>query len=158
MSKYLILIISMLIDGLIPNITNYTLNNLTYFTPLCTVTSLVFLIKPNKNDKKLLPITILLYSALYINNLLLSIVLFIPIYYLIKFIKNIVSDNLLTVLIQAIITILVYEAILFITYSVIVNRTFILHNYWYKVTHSLLLNLIYALVLYFYKRSSKKFT
>ena len=43
MKKYIFILISIIIDGLIPNITLFGFNNLTYFTPLCTLVSLVII-------------------------------------------------------------------------------------------------------------------
>ena len=75
MKKIIILLISILIDGLITNITLYNFNNITYFMPMCTVVSLIFLYE-DKDFLKLYLISSSVYGTLYINNLLFSFILF----------------------------------------------------------------------------------
>lgn len=155
MKRYIILIISLLIDLLISNITYYNFNNLTFLTPLCMVTSLIFIFD-GKKDIKLLVITIILHSALFTNNLLLSFIIFIILYYLIKLMKYIIKDNLWVNLIEVIIVILVYELLLYFIYSSFIYLFFNINNYWYKVSHSLIINIIYAIIIYYVVKTNKK--
>ncbi len=159
MKKYLVLLISILLDGLITNITLYSFNNITYFMPLCTVTSLVFILNQNENNKKLFILNVLLYSAFYMHNLILSFTIFLIIYYLIKIIKKIITVNKITLFLEVIIIIAIYEFILFFIYSLILSKNFIIDNYWYKLSHSIIINIIYSFILYllFYKNKHKTF-
>ena len=74
--KYLIILISIILDGLIPNITLFSFNNITYFTPVCTSISLIFLYSEDKKFYKILFFISMIYGSLYINNLILSITVF----------------------------------------------------------------------------------
>jgi len=69
MKRYIILLISIIIDGMIPNITIYDFNNITYFTPLCTVISLV-IIYNDKNFINLFLFSSIVYGSLYMSNIL----------------------------------------------------------------------------------------
>lgn len=156
MKKYLIILISIIIDGIIPNITLYNFNNITYFTPICTGISLIFLYEDDKFFYRLLFFTILLFGVLYINNLILSFVLFTIIFFIIKVFKYFFKDNFFTILIQILLVILCWDLMFFVIKSLIINNRFIWQDYFYKVSHSILFNLIYGVILFkLLKKSSK---
>lgn len=148
MKKYLIILVSILIDGLIPNITLFNFNNITYFTPLCTAVSLIFLYENNKTFYKLITFTIIIYAGLYVNNLILAIIIFIIIIYIIHVFKKCFKDNIFTVLIQVLIVICTWDLLFFLFDSIFIIKSFIWSNYLYKISHSLILNIIYGLILY----------
>jgi len=148
MKKYLIILISIIIDGLIPNITLYSFNNITYFTPICTGISLIFLYEDNKSFYRLLLFTCFLYGILYINNLILSFVLFISITLIIRIFKRFFKDNLFTILVQILLVIFTWDIIFFIVNSFVITNTFIWSNYFYKISHSIIFNVIYGIILF----------
>ena len=141
MKKIIILLISLLLDGLIPNITLYNLNNLTYFTPMCTVICLIFLYNDKDFIKLYLEVSII-YGSLYMSNILLSFILFFCVITSIKLMKKIWEENLFVIILEILI---------------ILTSNFIFNNYLYKFTHSLLLNIIYGLILYKITKKSSKF-
>lgn len=153
MKKYIILIISILIDGIIPNLTLFNFNNLTYFTPLCTVTSLV-IIYSDKSFVSLFLFSSIIYGTLYINNLLVAFTSFYIILLIIKYFKKIFEDNLIIILLECILIIFIYEFIQFLIYSL---GTFNLNDYFYKVVHSLFFNILYAItIFYIYDKKGSK--
>jgi len=156
MKKYIILLISIILDGLIPNISLYQHNNLTYFTPLCTIISLVVIYK-NDEFIQLLIFSSLLYGGLYISNILLSFVLFFIVLIIIKYLKKSLKDNFITIMIQFVIIIVSYDFIFFIIISSINIGVFNFNFYLYKITHSLLWNILYGISIFFIydKRCSK---
>ena len=147
MKRYLILLISIVLDGLIPNITLYSFNNITYFTPVCTGISLIFLYDNNKSFYKILFFTIFVYGTLYINNLILSFILFSVIYLIIKIFKKLFRDNFITIIIQILLVIMSWDLVLFIINSLHSND-FLWSNYLYKLSHSIIFNLLYGLILF----------
>ena len=157
MKKYIVFLISIIIDGLIPNITLFNFNNITYFTPLCTVVSLVFLYNDRKDFIKLWLVSSLIYGSLYIHNLFLSFILFFVILLVIKGLKRLFTDTLIINLIEVILVICIYDFIFFSIHSLIVVNHFIWKNYFYKILHSIIFNFIYGIILFFVfpKKSSK---
>jgi len=151
MNKILILALSLIIDFLIPNITLYSFNNITYFFPMATVISLIFI-----DDYKLILISSIIYGALYTGNIVLSITLFFLISIFCYIYRKYFMKNLITIILQILIVIFLYDFLYFLIYSFVYNQ-FIWNNLFYKVSHSLITNIIYGTTLYrlTLKRSSK---
>lgn len=152
MIPYIIMIVSILLDGILSNYLPYLVNNLSFFTPCLTLTS-IFLIYPfyRKDEKKYL-ITVfilgIIYDLFYTNLLFYNGVLFCLIgIILCKTQKNIKINSINTIL-EVIGIIIFYEGmngILLWVYQV-VPVTF--YKVFYKIIHSLLLNAIYAEIIY----------
>lgn len=152
MIPYMIMIISLLLDGLITNYTPYLVNNLSLFTPLLTLVSLL-LIFPffQKDYKKYLLIAFILgiiYDVFYTNMLFFNAVLFFIIASINIKVQKWISPNAFNLLIQAIGTIIIYESltglILFIYNMVPITP----YKVYYKIIHSLLLNILYTECIY----------
>lgn len=156
MKTYIILIISIIIDGLISNITLYQFNCLTYFTPLCTIVSLIFLYD-DKNFVKVFLLSSILYGALYMSNMLLSFILFIIILLVIRMVKKLVKDNLPLIILQILLVVALYDGIFYFITSIVSMNKFSFDAYIYKLSHSIILNLLYGISLFFIcdKKSSK---
>lgn len=156
MKRYLILFLSILIDGLIGNLTVYSINNLSYFTPLCTVVSLVFLYD-EKHFLWLFLFSSILYGGLYLSNLLLSFILFFVVMIAIKLCKHFLEDNFFTLLLQTIIIIVIYEFLFYGIASLLWFNSFKIDIFLYKLRHSIILNFLYSVFLYYVcnKNSSK---
>lgn len=156
MKKYLIILISIIIDGIMPNITLYGLNNITYFTPVCTGISLIFLYEDNKQFYRLLLFTILLFGGLYINNLILSFIIFNSVFFIIKLFKYFFKDNYFTILIQILLVVFSWDLIFFVVSGLVINNSFIWEDYFYKVSHSIIFNVIYGTILFNLLKNSSK--
>lgn len=155
MRKYLIIIIAIILDGLIPNITLFNFNNITYYSPICTGVSLIFLYNDDKTFYKLLLFCIFTYGTLYINNLFLSLTVFGLIFLFLKIIKKTFKDNFVTIVVQILLVVIIWDITFFIFYSLI-EKNFMWNNYFYKLGHSILFNIIYGIVL-FKTLNKKKF-
>lgn len=153
--KYLIILISIILDGLIPNISLFNFNNITYFTPLCTAISIIFLCDDRKFNRILLLISII-YGSLYINNLLLSMIIFFVIFILIRIFKKFFRDNIFTIVIQILLVIIIWDLLLFLFNSLLVTNVFRWNNYFYKITHSILFNIIYGISLFIVLKKCSK--
>ena len=146
--RYLIVLISIILDGLIPNITLFNFNNITYFTPVCTAISLIFLYGEDKRFYIMLSFTSIIYGSLYINNLILSIIVFLIVFIFIKLFKMFFKDNIITIIVQILLTIFIWDLLFFLFSSMLIKNAFMWKNYFYKVSHSILFNLIYGLFLF----------
>lgn len=148
----IILIVSILLDGVLTNFLPYLVNDLSIFTPLLTVVS-IFIIYPLNRKKEtkffiLIFIVGIIYDLLYTNLLFLNGLLFVLIALLSKVIYKNFETSYFKLIIYTILIIIVYESvyagILFI-YRV-VPITF--YKLIYKISHTLILNIIYTEILY----------
>lgn len=162
MIPIIIIIITILLDGVLTNILPYTVNNLSIFTPMFTILLPIviypFYIKEEKKYLITLIIIGIIYDLFYTNLLFYdAIVLFIFGLIMIKLYKNI-GYNYVKVLIYALLSIIVYELfnslIILIFNLVPINPMKVL----YKISHSIILNIIYISILYLIiKKLPKKY-
>ena len=152
MIPIIIMIISLLLDGLLTNYLPYIPNDLSLFTPLLTVVS-IFIIYPfyRKKEKKYyitLFILGIVYDLFFTNLLFFNSLLFL----LIGLVSRIINKNYEITFIRLIIyipiIIILYESttalIIFIYQLVPITIDKVI----YKITHSLLLNIIYIEFIY----------
>lgn len=148
----IILIVSLLLDGILSNYLPFLVNDLSLFTPLLTLVS-IFLIYPFFKKKETLYFVIvfflgMIYDLFYTNLLFFNAVLFLCLALITMYIYKNLEVNALKLLIYLIIIITSYESltglILFIYNIVPVTIPKVL----YKITHSLILNIIYGELLY----------
>lgn len=150
MISLIIMIISLILDGILSNFLPY--NDLSLFTPLLTIVS-IFLIYPfykKKETNYFITIAILgiIYDLFYTNLLFFNAALFLIIGYITKIIYKNLEISVIKLIIYLITIITIYElataAIIFIFNLVPITMTKVI----YKITHSLLLNIIYGEVVY----------
>ena len=152
MIPIIVLIISILLDGIITNFLPFLVNDLSIFTPLLTVVS-IFIIYPfyRKHEKKYFIILFILgiiYDLLYTNLLFFNGILFLGIGLLSKYLYKNYEVTPLRLIIYTIIIIVSYESLtgLILFMFRVVPVTF--YKVWYKIIHSLLLNIIYIEIVY----------
>ena len=161
MIPILIIIVSLLLDGLLTNILPYTVNNLSIFTPMFTILLPIFIypfyIKQEKKYLIILIITGIVYDFFYTNLLFYNaIILFIFGLIIIKLYKNI-GYNFVKILIYVISFIILYELINSVVILIFNLVPITPAKVLYKITHSLLLNLIYGSIIYYIiKKTNKK--
>ena len=152
MVPFIILAISLFLDGLLTNYLPYLVNDLSIFTPLLTLVS-IFIIYPlyRKEEKKYLVMLFILgiiYDLLYTNLLFFNAVLFVGTGVLTKKIYKLFEIDFLKIFIYIPIIIISYEtatALILITFNIVPITIFKL---FYKISHSLLLNIIYGELLH----------
>ena len=158
-----ILIISLLLDGVLSNYLPFLVNDLSYFTPLLTVVSIFILYPLNRKNEKKFFITIfitgIIYDLLYTNLLFLNSLIFLLITVVSKYIYKNYETTCLKLIIYIILIITIYEtsyaSILFIFRVVPIT----LYKLYYKISHTLILNIIYSEILYvIIKYLPKKYT
>ena len=148
----IIIIVSLLLDGILSNFLPYLYTNLSIFTPLFTLVS-IFMIYPffKKKEKTyfiLIFIVGIIYDLLYTNLLFFNGVLFITIGLLIKYIYKTYEITPLRLILYIIILITSYEfltSLVLLIYNV-VEVTF--YKVFYKIINSLVLNIIYSEIIY----------
>ena len=153
MISIIIIVTSLLLDGLLTNYLSYLPNNLTLFTPLLTLTS-IFLIYPfyRKNNKKYYYTILILgfiYDLFYTNLLFYHAFLFLLLGFFIRFLYKNLEISWIRNIIYLFLLITIYELInggiiyIFNLVPVTIEKIF------YKIEHSLLLNIIYGEIIYF---------
>lgn len=157
-----IFIISLLLDGILTNFLPYMVSDLSYFTPLLTLTSLVIVYPLFKKEKKKFMIfsfvSGMIYDLFYTNLLFFNGFLFLLLSLIIIKLYEIFGGDYLKILFHILIIIILYEtftALLIIIFNLVPMN---IDKLIYKISHSILLNLIYGEVVYFIlKRIPKKY-
>lgn len=152
MIPIIIVICSILLDGILTNFLPYSPSTLSLFTPLLTVVSFI-LIYPfyRKKVKKyyIISITIgLIYDLLYTNLLFINAILFLIIAYITKIIYKNIEVNYLNIILFVIVIISLYEALNGLIIVVFNLVPITIESLIYKITHSLLLNILTTEIIY----------
>ena len=156
MIPIIIIVISILLDGLLTNILPYTVNNLSLFTPMFTILIPIiiypFYIKQEKKYLITLIITGIVYDIFYTNLLFYNAIIFFVFgLIVIKLYKNIGYD-FIKVLIYSLISIILYEIFNMIIILIFNLVPITPYRVIYKITHSIIINIIYVTILYFIVR------
>ena len=146
----LFIIISLLLDGIVHNLLPYI--NLSLFTPLLTLISIIIIYPLYKKKKKEYLITLfitgLLYDLLYTNQLFLNGVIFILLGLIIIYLYNKITINYLTIIIISLFIIVLYISITGILLLIFKVVPISINKLLYIIKKSLLLNLIYSEILF----------
>lgn len=145
------LIVSFLLQGLVSNFQNFTLNNYTMFSCTFLLINLVVLQQYYESDKKFLTIIIifgLLFDIVYSNTLVLCTFIFIIIFYFNKLLNFFFPNNIFTINIFSLISIILYHIISFIilwgvnfeSYNIIILLKVLLG--------SIIMTLLYTTIIY----------
>ena len=152
MIPIIILIVSLLLDGLLTNYLPFLINDLSLLTPLLTVSSIIIIYQfyRKKENKYYLLLFIfgMIYDLFYTNLLFFNGILFVIIGIISKYIYKNYGLSLVKIILYIILIISIYESLTgiilfsFNIVSITFNRVF------YKITHSLLTNIIYIELVY----------
>lgn len=155
--KILIIIFSLLLDFLLSNI-NYSL--LSYFYPMLTITTIVYLsnlyTNPNRSNYYLLVfLTSIIYDSIFVGNLLITVSSFMIVAILNMFLKRHLRSNLFNNILMLILSIILYEVFILLLLFVVGYKSFEFSMLLYKITHSLLLNTIYIVIMFLVLKPKK---
>lgn len=148
----IILLISIVLDGILSNFLPFLINDLSLFTTMLTVIA-IFMIYPffRKKEKKYF-ITIfivgMIYDLLYTNLVFFNGVLFLIIGFISLEIYKNFEISYLKLIIYLILIISAYEILTGIILLVFNMVPVTLYKVLYKITHSLILNIIYGELIY----------
>lgn len=158
--KLFIVFLSTILDILLLNILNFSSYNISYFFPMFTITSIVFISNfySNKIRKNYYMITLLcsiIYDTLTINNLLITITLFEVTAVFNMWLKNRINNNLFNNIIRLVLSIFVYDSLyvllLFLGQYKQIDFSLLI----YKISHSILLNVIYFSTMFLVLKNKK---
>lgn len=148
----IIVLISLILDGLLTNYLPYLVNNLSFFTPMFTLVSL-FIIFPfyRKNPTKYYIIVFiigLIYDLLYTNLLFFNAILFLIIAIVSKYLYRNFEINYFKLIIYIVLIIAFYETLTALIILIFQLVPITVSKLIYKISHSLILNIIYAELIY----------
>lgn len=155
--KILIIIFSLFLDFLLSNI-NYSL--LSYFYPMITITTIVYLsnlyTNPNRSNYYLLVfLTSIIYDSIFVGNLLITVSSFMIVAILNMFLKRHLRSSLFNNILMLILSIILYEVFILLLLFVVGYKSFEFSMLLYKITHSLLLNTIYIVIMFLVLKPKK---
>lgn len=155
--KILIIIFSLFLDFLLSNI-NYSL--LSYFYPMITITTIVYLsnLYTNRNRSNyylLVFLTSIIYDSIFVGNLLITVSSFMIVAILNMFLKRHLRSNLFNNILMLILSIILYELFILLLLFVVGYKSFEFGMLLYKITHSLLLNTIYIVIMFLVLKPKK---
>lgn len=149
----ILFIISFFLDGILSNFLPYMVGDLSFFTPMLTIVSLVVLYPFFTKKLKIYFVSCFLlglcYDFMYTNMLFYNAILFLMLGLLSTLVYRYIQVNWFSILLFVFIMIVGYEcmnAIIILVFN-LVPMTF--YRLLYKIGHSLLLNLLYGELLYF---------
>lgn len=152
---FIYVLFSFFIEGFMSNVFVSTLTDISYFTTIYTIISLVVVYPYFYNKKKysiLVFIFGFLFDVLYTSTFLVNICIFLVIGFVIYIFNNILSDNIFTINIISIISIILYHILSFVILSITnyANYSFLL--LFNIIIHSIFMTIIYTSISYFMVR------
>ena len=148
--------LSFFLDGILSRY--ISLNTL--FLPLFTIVSLVIIYPYFNNDNfryfKFVAIIGLLYDIAYFNTLFYNFFLFLIIGFVIGLINYLLSNNLYTNILMAIISITIYRIFTFFLVIIFKTNAFSFFDLIQSIYNSLILNIIYCILIYIITEINKK--
>ena len=145
----IIIIASLILDGLLSNFLPFMVGNLSIFTPLFTVVSIIiiypFFRKREKNKYLItLAMTGLIYDLLYTNLLFLNMIVFVILGFCTMLSHKYLDTNFIMILIKTIALIILYQALNSFYFWIFQVVPVSWNDFLYLVEHTLLINIIYA--------------
>ncbi len=145
----IIIIASLILDGLLSNFLPFMVGNLSIFTPLFTVVSIIiiypFFRKREKNKYLItLAMTGLIYDLLYTNLLFLNMIVFVILGFCTMLSHKYLDTNFIMILIKTIALIILYQALTSFYFWIFQVVPVSWNDFLYLVEHTLLINIIYA--------------
>ena len=152
MLSFSIFIIAFLMDGILTNFLPFLPEDLSYFTPLLTLTSILLVYPLYRKKEKNYFITIIilgmLYDLFYTNLLFLNAILFFICGLVVKFFYKNFGYSFIKIIFITILIITIYESLTAFIILIFNLVPISLFRLVYKIAHSLLLNVIFALSSY----------
>ena len=147
----LLLIIIILLDGIIIYIFPANFQNLSYFYPMLTVSSIAVIyhyIKKKDYFKKVFIMGIF-YDLLYYNIFLYNAFIFLLLAKLDKKIFNNLNHNIINVIIVTVLNIIIYDTLNYVVVYLTRYNMLNIKALFYKIGHSLILNIMIVFVISF---------
>ena len=146
------LVLSFILDGFMSNIFSSTLTDISYFTTIYIIISLVIIYPYFGNERKYYFLAIvfgLLFDILYTGTFVFNLVLFMVIGIVIKLLNNIFPFNVFTINVISVIAISSYHILSFIILSLVSSVSYDFVLLINIIVHSILMTIIYTSISYF---------
>ena len=148
----IIIVISLILDGVLSNCLPFMVDNLSLLTPLFTLVTVSLLYPYYRKKEKyffiMIFITGIVYDLFYTNLLFFNGLLFLLIAYISKIIYRNYEMNYFKLIVYIILVITIYESVTGIILFIFNLVPITLNRVFYKITHSLVLNIIYGELVY----------
>lgn len=148
----IIILVSLLLDGILTNYLPYLVNDLSLFTPLFTLVSISLLYPYYRKKEKeffiMIFITGIIYDLFYTNLLFIDGLLFLLIAYISKFIYRNYELNYFRLIIYIILMVIIYESSLALIILIFNLVPVTISKLLYKISHSIIINVIYGELIY----------
>ena len=139
---FIVLISSFILDFVLFNFLPYAFNSITFIYPMLFLTSNIILFKYlNKYNFYFYIFFIIVYSAVFLNNIILGVILFSFIYFINKKMIKV------PIYIRFIISLIIYDLLFYIILIVFLNYDFSFELYGYKIIRSIIFNFIYLYII-----------
>ncbi len=146
------LIFSYLVQGIISNYLGYTYANLSIFSTIYVLISLLVIRPYFENEKKYLLLLIifgLLMDITYTSTFILNICFFITVYYFSKAFHFFFPYNFFTINISSLLSIFIYHILSFLFLLILKYDSYSIQMLLKILTHSVIMTLLYTSFLYF---------
>ncbi len=146
------LIFSYLVQGIISNYLGYTYANLSIFSTLYVLISLLVIRPYFENEKKYLLLLIvfgLLMDISYTSTFILNTCFFIIVYYFSKVFHFFFPYNFFTINISSIFCVFIYHILTFLFLLILKYDTYSIQMLFKILTHSVIMTLLYTSFIYF---------
>ena len=145
-------IISLLLQGLISNFQNYTLTNLSIFSAVYLLINFVVLQPYFDSSKKNIILIIIfgmIFDITYNNTIILSTFTFIAIFYINKILNIFFPNNLLTINIFSILSMIFYHILIFTFLSILSFDNYNISILLKVIASNIIMTIIYTSIMYY---------
>ncbi len=156
----IISLISLAFDILLLNVFKFGNYNISFFYPMFTITSIIYISNnyTNANRKNYYAITAIVacfYDALVLNNLLISLFLFESIAITNILLKRVLNNSLFNNILRLIISIFLYDTLFHLLLVIVKYQKLNFSSILYKSSHSLILNVLYISIMFLVLKKRK---
>lgn len=147
----IVLLISLLIQGIMSNYLGYTYLDLSIFSTIYVLIALLILNPYFENKKKYFLILIifgLVMDIVYTNTFILNVCLFIIVYYFSKSFHFFFPYNWITISVSNLLSIFLYHIISFLFLNILKYDVYTFSNLLKILSHSILMTIIYTNIIY----------
>ena len=147
----IVLLISLLIQGIMSNYLGYTYLDLSIFSTMYVLIALLILNPYFENKKKYFLILIifgLVMDIVYTNTFILNVCLFIIVYYFSKSFHFFFPYNWITISVSNLLSIFLYHIISFLFLNILKYDVYTFSNLLKILSHSILMTIIYTNIIY----------
>lgn len=134
-------LISFILDYLLFNFISYSFYNISFIFPMFFLCTCILLFKYlSSHNYYIYLIFIILYSSIFLGNIILGLILFFSIYFLSKLFKTI------PIFLSTIFLLFIYDLLFYLILIIFLDYSFSLDIYLYKIVRSFIINFIFIII------------